>query len=136
LALPDGVLPGETATNCAVGLDPVISISIGLRLSSVEQTACPAGSNAVQSPQLWLTGLRNIPRNNGACFSTAGETMNKILKSSVMVLGLVLLMAAPAYAHGRHGGGGSAPEVDPSLAIAGISFLAGSLVVLRSRLRK
>jgi len=62
--------------------------------------------------------------------------MNKILKSSVMVLGLVLLMAAPAYAHGRHGGGGSAPEVDPSLAIAGISFLAGSLVVLRSRLRK
>ncbi|MGA2848942.1 MAG: hypothetical protein ABSE46_08105 [Terracidiphilus sp.] len=29
-----------------------------------------------------------------------------------------------------------APEVDPSLAIAGISLLAGTLVVVRSRFRK
>lgn len=65
------------------------------------------------------------------------KTMNKKWMPSVLMLGLVLLVSAPAYAHGRHGGGGgSAPEVDPSLAVAGISFLAGSLVVLRSRLRK
>ena len=66
------------------------------------------------------------------------KTMNKKWMPSVLMLGLILLVSAPAYAHGRHGGGGSgsAPEVDPSLAVAGISFLAGSLVVLRSRLRK
>jgi len=29
-----------------------------------------------------------------------------------------------------------APEVDPSLAVAGISFLAGTLTVLRARRRK
>jgi len=56
-------------------------------------------------------------------------------KSSALVLGLALLLSAPAFAH-DHQGGGAAPEVDPSLAVAGISFLAGSLVVLRSRLRK
>jgi len=67
--------------------------------------------------------------------------MNSKWKSSALVLGLVLLLSAPAFA--RHhddpppgGSSGAAPEVDPSLAIAGISFLAGSLAVLRSRLRK
>ena len=67
--------------------------------------------------------------------------MNQKLKSSALVLGVVLMLGVPAYAHGNRGGcnpggGMSAPEVDPSLAIGGISFLAGSLVVLRSRLRK
>jgi hypothetical protein len=70
--------------------------------------------------------------------------MNKKLKSSALMLAAVLMLSAPAFAHGRGGtpppGGntppGAAPEVDPSLAIAGISFLAGSLAVLRSRLRK
>ncbi len=66
--------------------------------------------------------------------------MNQKLKSSAFLLGVVLMLATPAFAHGRGGcnpgGGMSAPEVDPSLAIAGVSFLAGSLVVLRSRLRK
>jgi hypothetical protein len=67
--------------------------------------------------------------------------MNSKLKSSAFVLGLVLMLGAPAYAMGGRGDCGPsgrvpAPEVDPSLAIAGVSFLAGSLVVLRSRLRK
>jgi hypothetical protein len=72
--------------------------------------------------------------------------MNHKLKTSALVLGMVLMMGAPAYAHGGRGGGippgggsgssGAAPEVDPGLAIAGVSFLAGSLAVLRSRLRK
>jgi hypothetical protein len=68
-------------------------------------------------------------------------------KSSALVLGLALSLGMPAFALDRavsapapdrvgHGGGGAAPEVDPSLAVGGISFLAGSLVVLRSRLRK
>jgi len=76
-------------------------------------------------------------------------------KSSALVLGLLLASGLPAFAldrpvdgpdqpdrHRHRGGGGvtrtngAAPEVDPSLAVGGISFLAGSLVVLRSRLRK
>ena len=66
--------------------------------------------------------------------------MNSKLKSSTLVLGGFSCLGAPAFAHGRSNCGPSgsvaAPEVDPSLAIAGVSFLAGSLVVLRSRLRK
>jgi hypothetical protein len=75
--------------------------------------------------------------------------MNIKLKSSAMALGLALAMGAPAYATNHHQGGpvpvqshnhwqpcGAAPEVDPSLGFAGISFLTGSLAVLRSRLRK
>jgi hypothetical protein len=58
-------------------------------------------------------------------------------KSSALVLGMALLTSAPAFAWGHtKGGGTTVPEVDSSLAIAGISFLAGSLAVLRSRLRK
>jgi hypothetical protein len=64
--------------------------------------------------------------------------MNINWKSSALVLGMALLTSVPAFAWGHHtgGGGSSVPEVDSSLAIAGISFLAGSLAVLRSRLRK
>jgi hypothetical protein len=59
-------------------------------------------------------------------------------KFSALVLGMVLILSAPAFALKHHDkkDDGSAPEVDPSLAVAGISFLAGSLVVLRSRLHK
>lgn len=81
---------------------------------------------------------------NGACSQLLETTMNRKWKSSALVLGLVLLLSAPVFARDHHGGpippsggsSGAAPEVDPSLAIAGISFLAGSLAVLRSRLRK
>jgi hypothetical protein len=62
---------------------------------------------------------------------------------SALMLVAMLSMGAPAFAHGRGGGGGNpggpsgaAPEVDPSLAVAGVSFLTGTLVVLRSRRRK
>jgi hypothetical protein len=67
-------------------------------------------------------------------------------QSSALVLGLALALGTPAFALDRdvnvpppdhHGhSGGAAPEVDPGLAVGGISFLAGSLVVLRSRRRK
>jgi hypothetical protein len=76
--------------------------------------------------------------------------MHTKLKSSALVLGLALAMGAPAFAtNGHYHSGpapvqshnqwrpcGAAPEVDPSLGFAGISFLTGSLAVLRSRLRK
>lgn len=74
--------------------------------------------------------------------------MNINWKSSVIVLGLALATGAPAFALNHSGGSapsggsnhwrscGAAPEVDPSLGFAGISFLTGSLAVLRSRLRK
>jgi hypothetical protein len=91
--------------------------------------------------------------------------MNKKWKSAALVLGLVLSLSASAHATSQPdgafrwhpapsptppsspwlptspgprtpgGSSGAAPEVDPSLAIAGISFLAGSLAVLRSRRR-
>jgi hypothetical protein len=62
-------------------------------------------------------------------------------KSSVLVLGMMLVLSTSAFAHRKDpappgGVNGAAPEVDPSLAIAGLTFLSGSLVVLRSRLRK
>jgi LPXTG-motif cell wall-anchored protein len=68
--------------------------------------------------------------------------MNTKWKSSTLMLALALLLSTPAFAHHHPdtppppGGSGTAPEVDPSLAIAGISFLGGSLAVLRSRRRK
>src|SRR5271165_5518950 len=92
---------------------------------------------------------RRVPvlDENGACSQMLEITMNSKWKFSALVLGLVLLLNAPAFAQNHRGGppphggpgsgpSGAAPEVDPSLAIAGISFLAGSLAVLRSRLRK
>jgi hypothetical protein len=83
-------------------------------------------------------GRAGVKRKDGAYPKQLEKPMNIIKwKSSALVLGLVLLLSAPAFAHDHQGGGsGAAPEVDPSLAVAGISFLAGSLVVLRSRLRK
>jgi len=80
---------------------------------------------------------------NGTCSQVLEKTMNSKWKSSALMLALVLLLSAPAFAR-EHGGSlppsggpsGAAPEVDPGLAIAGISFLTGSLAVLRSRLRK
>ncbi len=55
--------------------------------------------------------------------------MKNVAKYALMVLGLVILTSARAHAC-------DAPEVDPSLAIGGFSFLAGSLVVLRSKFRR
>jgi hypothetical protein len=70
------------------------------------------------------------------------------------VLTLVVALVASTAAFAGHGGpppppppppqhgppppqpGKPAPEVDPSLALAGISFLAGTLAVVRSRFRK
>jgi len=84
-------------------------------------------------------------RARGAGHKPLENTMMTKWQSSALVLGLALSLGTPAFALDRaivptpdhHGhSGGAAPEVDPSLAVGGISFLAGSLVVLRSRLRK
>jgi hypothetical protein len=76
--------------------------------------------------------------------------MKNLLKLSGPVF--VLALAASAYAqplqdegrrnpppHGREPGpnrGNVAPEVDPSLAIGGLTLLGGTLTVIRSRRRK
>lgn len=59
------------------------------------------------------------------------NAMKNILKYSFLVFGVVLFFSASAHAMSF-----PAPEVDPSLAIGGLFFLAGTLAVLRSRLRK
>jgi LPXTG-motif cell wall-anchored protein len=55
-----------------------------------------------------------------------------LLKYSLVVLGLALSTCASAYgmAFKRY------PEVDPSLAISGLTLLAGTLAVLRVRRKK
>jgi len=60
--------------------------------------------------------------------------MKNVVKYSFLVLGMVLLMGARASTPDC--GGGTAPEVDPSLAVGGITLLAGALAVLRSRLHR
>jgi hypothetical protein len=55
-----------------------------------------------------------------------------LLKNAFIVLGLALCTSTAAYA-GPHKG---SPEVDPSLAIGGLTLLAGALAVLRVRHKK
>ncbi len=71
------------------------------------------------------------------------------MKYSVLALALSLSVSAKAHAHGddRHhppppppppskcGGDRVAPEVDPSLAMGGLTLLGGTLTVLRARRR-
>jgi membrane protein implicated in regulation of membrane protease activity len=59
--------------------------------------------------------------------------MKNVLKYSFLVSGVVLFLSVNAYAAAIVL---QAPEIDLSLAIGGFSFLVGTLVVLRSRLRK
>jgi hypothetical protein len=72
--------------------------------------------------------------------------VKNILKYLFVVLVLALTMSSRANAKGwwwdhpktpppTHDGW-TAPEVDPSLAMGGLTLLAGSLTVLRSRRRK
>ena len=55
-----------------------------------------------------------------------------LLKYSLVMLGLALGTCSAAYGFGRP----SAPEVDPSLAIGGLTLLAGTIAVLRIRRKK
>jgi hypothetical protein len=57
--------------------------------------------------------------------------MKNVLKYSFLVSVVVLFLSASAHAMKL-----DAPEVDPSLAMGGLVFLAGTLAVLRTRLRK
>ena len=57
-----------------------------------------------------------------------------LLKYTLLVLGLAL--ATCASAHGMVFFKGGAPEVDPSLAVSGLTLLAGTLAVLRVRRSK
>jgi hypothetical protein len=74
-------------------------------------------------------------------------TLKKVLKYSFLGLALAVGASAAAHAdswnHDPHRqkleprtGPRIAPEVDPTLAISGLSLLAGTLTVLRARGRK
>lgn len=54
------------------------------------------------------------------------------LKYSLVLLGLALGTCSAAFAKGGY----HVPEVDPSLAIGGLTLLAGSIAVLRIRHKK
>lgn len=64
--------------------------------------------------------------------------MKNLSKNALAVLILVLYtcVSAHAMAFGGHGGTGAKPEIDPSLAISGLTMLAGTLAVLRVRRKK
>jgi len=55
-----------------------------------------------------------------------------LLKYSVVMLALGLSTCTAAFAFGKP----SVPEVDPSLAIGGLTLLAGTIAVLRIRRKK
>lgn len=54
-----------------------------------------------------------------------------LLKYSLVMLGLALCTCTAAYASRP-----KVPEVDPSLAIGGLTLLAGTIAVLRIRRKK
>jgi LPXTG-motif cell wall-anchored protein len=58
-----------------------------------------------------------------------------LLKYSVVILALGLSTCTAAFGFGKPSGP-SVPEVDPSLAIGGLTLLAGSIAVLRIRRKK
>ena len=65
--------------------------------------------------------------------------MKIAFKYSLLVLALTLGSSIAAHAHYKEGRPQTpppAPEVDPSLAISGITLLAGTLTVARARRRK
>jgi hypothetical protein len=70
------------------------------------------------------------------------KKLKKLLKYSFLVLALGLGMITAAHAAPTSTTSSvpkptsKAPEVDPSLAIGGISLVAGTLAVLRARLHK
>ena len=57
--------------------------------------------------------------------------MKNVLKYSFLVSVVVLFLSASAHAMKF-----PVPVVDPSLAIGGFLFLAGTIAILRARLRK
>ena len=54
------------------------------------------------------------------------------LKYAFIVIGLTLATSASSYGMVFH----PKPEIDPGMAIGGLTLLAGSLVVLRARHKK
>jgi hypothetical protein len=91
----------------------------------------------------WKTfGTRRRVRNGFAELHdyTAGEQLSErifdmkknLLKYAFVVLGLAFCTCTVAHAV-VFGGHVSTPEVDPSLAIGGLTLLAGTLAVLRTR---
>ena len=56
--------------------------------------------------------------------------MKNMARFAILSAGLLIFAGVRAHACT------SAPEVDPSLAVGGLTFLAGSLAVLRARFRK
>jgi hypothetical protein len=57
-----------------------------------------------------------------------------LLMNTLVVLGLAL--GTCASAHGMVFGGNATPEIDPSLAISGLTLLVGSLAVMRVKRSK
>lgn len=59
-----------------------------------------------------------------------------LMKYSSVMLGLALATCSAAFGLAFRQGRPGVPEVDPSLAIGGITLLAGTIAVLRIRRKK
>jgi len=62
--------------------------------------------------------------------------IRELLKYSFVALGLGLFASANAFGMAFYKGPGHIPEIDPSLAIGGLTLLAGTIAVLRIQRKK
>lgn len=89
----------------------------------------PLETSRAESPVFKNSGLMANPKKGI-------YTMKNLSKYAFVVLGLALCACASAHGLAFGSGSGAKPEIDPSLAISGLTLLAGTLAVLRVRRSK
>ncbi len=59
----------------------------------------------------------------------------KFFRQFLAVLVITLVATYPAFAGIPDGGGGGAPEIDPSMGMGALAFIGGAILVIRGRVR-
>jgi hypothetical protein len=60
----------------------------------------------------------------------------KSIRQFLAVMVIILIATHAANAGIPDGGGGGAPEIDPSMGMGALAFLAGAIMVIRGRIRR
>jgi hypothetical protein len=60
----------------------------------------------------------------------------KFFRQFLAVMAIMLIATHGAYAGIPDGGGGGAPEIDPSMGMGALAFLSGAILVIRGRIRR